>query len=210
MTARLWLGLPDFAARRTGFQVRAADAIPGERGHRAGGAGLLPLSLAAPAGGGEKRERACGPVGRMEGERRAFPPNGGKCGRGLLDARCRQEPAALCEPGVREDMGTQRRPVWTNAETCWRRCIPRIGSVPGHSWRRNKVQACEETYRIVRPDGAVRWIHDRSFPIFNQDGKALPGNGDCGGYYRAAGTGRAAPPGAKNGRGGKVGRRCRA
>jgi PAS domain S-box-containing protein len=35
----------------------------------------------------------------------------------------------------------------------------------------NKVQACEETYRIVRPDGAVRWIHDRSFPIFNQEGK---------------------------------------
>ena len=35
----------------------------------------------------------------------------------------------------------------------------------------NKMQACEETYRIVRPDGAVRWIHDRSFPIFNQDGK---------------------------------------
>ena len=29
----------------------------------------------------------------------------------------------------------------------------------------------EETYRIVRPDGAVRWIHDRSFPIFNQEGK---------------------------------------
>ena len=35
----------------------------------------------------------------------------------------------------------------------------------------NKVQACEETYRIIRPDGAVRWIHDRSFPIFNQEGK---------------------------------------
>jgi PAS domain S-box-containing protein len=32
-------------------------------------------------------------------------------------------------------------------------------------------QACEEIYRIVRPDGAVRWIHDRSFPVFSQDGK---------------------------------------
>jgi PAS domain S-box-containing protein len=36
---------------------------------------------------------------------------------------------------------------------------------------RNVQQACEETYRIVRPDGAVRWIHDRSFPIPGQDGK---------------------------------------
>ena len=36
---------------------------------------------------------------------------------------------------------------------------------------RNIRQSCEETYRIVRPDGAVRWIHDRSFPIFGQDGK---------------------------------------
>jgi PAS domain S-box-containing protein len=36
---------------------------------------------------------------------------------------------------------------------------------------RNIRQACEETYRIVRPDGAVRWIYDRSFPILSQDGK---------------------------------------
>jgi PAS domain S-box-containing protein len=36
---------------------------------------------------------------------------------------------------------------------------------------KNVQQACEETYRIVRPDGAVRWIHDRSFPIPGQDGK---------------------------------------
>ena len=36
---------------------------------------------------------------------------------------------------------------------------------------KNTQQSCEEIYRIVRPDGAVRWIHDRSFPVFNQDGK---------------------------------------
>jgi PAS domain S-box-containing protein len=36
---------------------------------------------------------------------------------------------------------------------------------------RNVRQACEETYRIIRPDGTVRWIHDRSFPILSQDGK---------------------------------------
>ena len=44
---------------------------------------------------------------------------------------------------------------------------------------RNTRQAAEETYRIIRPDGAVRWIHDRSFPIFNQAGDTLPGDGNC-------------------------------
>lgn len=26
-------------------------------------------------------------------------------------------------------------------------------------------------YRIVRPDGSVRWVHDRSYPIRNEKGK---------------------------------------
>jgi PAS domain S-box-containing protein len=30
----------------------------------------------------------------------------------------------------------------------------------------------EEAYRIVRPDGSVRWIQDRAFPIFDSEGKA--------------------------------------
>jgi two-component system, cell cycle sensor histidine kinase and response regulator CckA len=29
-----------------------------------------------------------------------------------------------------------------------------------------------EAYRIVRPDGSVRWIQDRSFPIYDSEGKA--------------------------------------
>jgi diguanylate cyclase (GGDEF)-like protein/PAS domain S-box-containing protein len=29
----------------------------------------------------------------------------------------------------------------------------------------------DETYRIVRPDGVVRWIQDRSFPIFSESGE---------------------------------------
>jgi len=34
---------------------------------------------------------------------------------------------------------------------------------------KDKYKAFE--YRIVRPDGSVRWIRDRSFPIWNADGK---------------------------------------
>jgi PAS domain S-box-containing protein len=42
----------------------------------------------------------------------------------------------------------------------------------------NATEACKETYRIVRPDGAVRWILDRAFPVFNESGR----------LYRITGT----------------------
>jgi diguanylate cyclase (GGDEF)-like protein/PAS domain S-box-containing protein len=33
-------------------------------------------------------------------------------------------------------------------------------------------QGCfDQEYRVVRPDGSIRWIHDRGFPIQNADGK---------------------------------------
>lgn len=33
-----------------------------------------------------------------------------------------------------------------------------------------KQQQYDATYRIIRPDGSIRWIHDRGFPVFNADG----------------------------------------
>jgi PAS domain S-box-containing protein len=30
----------------------------------------------------------------------------------------------------------------------------------------------DEEFRVVRPDGSVRWIRDRAFPVFDKDGKA--------------------------------------
>ena len=44
--------------------------------------------------------------------------------------------------------------------------------------KKSTTEACKETYRIIRTDGAVRWILDRAFPVFNQDGK----------LYRITGT----------------------
>src|SRR5262249_43149478 len=29
----------------------------------------------------------------------------------------------------------------------------------------------DEVYRIVRPDGSIRWIHDRAFPVHNEAGE---------------------------------------
>src|SRR5262249_29826396 len=45
-------------------------------------------------------------------------------------------------------------------------------------FRKSIGKSCKETYRIVRPDGAVRWILDRAFPVLNQDNK----------LYRITGT----------------------
>jgi two-component system, cell cycle sensor histidine kinase and response regulator CckA len=40
------------------------------------------------------------------------------------------------------------------------------------SFRENtKAEPIEETYRIVRPDGTVRWIHDRAFLVCDPGGK---------------------------------------
>ena len=32
--------------------------------------------------------------------------------------------------------------------------------------------AAQEAYRIVRPDGSVRWVEDRGFPVYNAEGRA--------------------------------------
>src|SRR5262249_48874019 len=29
---------------------------------------------------------------------------------------------------------------------------------------------CDEDYRVVRPDGSIRWVHDRRFPVRDRDG----------------------------------------
>jgi PAS domain S-box-containing protein len=45
---------------------------------------------------------------------------------------------------------------------------PRVAAdVAGRGLARGK----EQEYRIVRPDGTVRWIHDRSFPIYDSAGR---------------------------------------
>jgi two-component system, cell cycle sensor histidine kinase and response regulator CckA len=34
-----------------------------------------------------------------------------------------------------------------------------------------KSEPAEETYRIIRPDGSIRWIHDRAFLVYDPEGK---------------------------------------
>ena len=37
--------------------------------------------------------------------------------------------------------------------------------------RQKLGERCEDEYRIVRPDGSTRWIHDRAFPIMDEAGR---------------------------------------
>ena len=36
---------------------------------------------------------------------------------------------------------------------------------------RPPTEGYDEEYRVVRPDGAVRWVHDRAFPIYDKTGE---------------------------------------
>jgi PAS domain S-box-containing protein len=38
-------------------------------------------------------------------------------------------------------------------------------------WDKQGQGAYDEEYRIIRPDGEIRWIRDRAFPIYDQTGK---------------------------------------
>jgi PAS domain S-box-containing protein len=42
--------------------------------------------------------------------------------------------------------------------------------VPHRSTLHNGAEQYDEEYRIIRPDGSMRWIHDRAFPIRDNEG----------------------------------------
>ena len=120
----------------------------------------------------EKRERALTILseGWKESDER-FRQMAGSVGEVFWMLDVGKESAPLCEPGVRKDMGTRPHLSWMSASNLMETVHPEDRDRVRAFLERNTRQASEETYRIVRPDGAVRWIHDRSFPIFNQDGK---------------------------------------
>ena len=37
--------------------------------------------------------------------------------------------------------------------------------------KKGSMEASKETYRIIRPDGSVRWVLDRAFPVLDHEGK---------------------------------------
>ena len=74
-------------------------------------------------------------------------------------------------PAYEKIWGRTCRSLHQQPET-WLRSVhpedrPRMESIYGR-----ETLNFDETYRIVRPDGAIRWIHDRGFVIANSEGKA--------------------------------------
>ena len=79
-------------------------------------------------------------------------------------------------------------------ETVWGRCSQKLCREPGewldaiHPEDRPRVNAAmlartttgeyDETYRVVRANGTLRWVHDRGFPVHDEQGK----------IYRLVGT----------------------
>jgi two-component system, cell cycle sensor histidine kinase and response regulator CckA len=41
------------------------------------------------------------------------------------------------------------------------------------TWRQRRGEQTDEEYRVVRPDGSARWIHDRAFPIKDEGGRVV-------------------------------------
>jgi diguanylate cyclase (GGDEF)-like protein/PAS domain S-box-containing protein len=82
-----------------------------------------------------------------------------------------------------QDQGIYISPAY---EKIWGRTLESLGANPD-SWRESihpddytrvfaalkKAPLGEylEEYRIVRPDGTVRWVHDRAFPVANEQGQ---------------------------------------
>jgi diguanylate cyclase (GGDEF)-like protein/PAS domain S-box-containing protein len=66
----------------------------------------------------------------------------------------------------------------------WGRAVDELAEHPSlfiqhvHPDDRDRVQkalesgALDETFRVLRPDGTIRWVHDRAFPIYNTSGGA--------------------------------------
>ena len=50
---------------------------------------------------------------------------------------------------------------------------------------RDREKGFEVEYRVVRPDGSIRWIRDRGFPIKDESGRFYRVAGIAAGHYRA-------------------------
>ena len=70
-----------------------------------------------------------------------------------------------------------------------------------------KSEPVEEYYRIIRPDGSMRWIHDRAFHVCDPEGKPYRVAGIAEDVSAQPGTGRTTPHRAQNGGDRKAGRR---
>ncbi len=82
------------------------------------------------------------------------------------------KPIRYVSPAYKEIWGRNPESLLQNPQSFSESLHPEDRDRVVRSQREKSRRDVEEVYRIVRPDGSIRWIKDRSFPIFDASGKA--------------------------------------
>ena len=74
-------------------------------------------------------------------------------------------------PAYMEIWGRTCESLYQEPKSIWDNVHPEDKDRVMRSLEKKSQEEVEEVYRIVRPDGSIRWIKDRSFPIYDNSGK---------------------------------------
>jgi diguanylate cyclase (GGDEF)-like protein/PAS domain S-box-containing protein len=74
-------------------------------------------------------------------------------------------------PAYMEIWGRTCESLYQEPKSIWDNVHPEDKDRVMRSLEKKSRGEVEEVYRIVRPDGSIRWIKDRSFPIYDNSGK---------------------------------------
>ena len=76
--------------------------------------------------------------------------------------------------GYRELWGRSRQSLYDNPLEWMAAILPEDRAIAEAAFARQRQgETTDVEYRIVRPDGSIRWIHDRAFPVSDQQGKLI-------------------------------------
>ncbi len=86
-------------------------------------------------------------------------------------------------PAYMEIWGRTCESLYQEPESIWNTVHPEDKDRVMRSLEKKNREEVEEVYRIVRPDGSIRWIKDRSFPIYDEFRKDAPYRRNCSRYH---------------------------
>jgi diguanylate cyclase (GGDEF)-like protein/PAS domain S-box-containing protein len=74
-------------------------------------------------------------------------------------------------PAYEEIWGRTCQSLYKEPQSFWDTIHPEDKNRVMRSSKKKNQEEVEEVYRIVRPDGSIRWIKERSFPVYDNSGK---------------------------------------
>lgn len=88
----------------------------------------------------------------------------------LIDLQTRR--ACYISPAYEQVWGRSRESAYTHPESWLQSLHPEDRTDVQNRWLRDRPSvAFDSSYRIVRPDGSIRWIESRGFPVHDAAGK---------------------------------------